>query len=73
MDNDTHEETTKTNELPPKTSTKKDNTDKEMSKGQVDKDTKAQEESNTQSNSRIQEYTISTSNPDIMRRTHHSK
>jgi len=37
-----------------------------MSKGQVNKDTKAQEESNTQSNSRIQEYTISTSNPDIM-------
>jgi len=66
QDKETKKETTQMNEIPPDQTTTQVNTDKETSKGQANRDTQEQEGSKEQSTSRIQEYTISTSNPDTM-------
>jgi len=69
MDKETQKETTQTNKIPPKQSTTQAN-DKEMSKGQANRDTQVQGGSKAQSTSRIQEYTISTATWMQWRRTH---
>jgi len=65
MDKTTSKESTHTNERLQEQPTK-DNTNKEINKGQGNKNNQVQGRSKEQSTPRIQEYTISTSNLDAM-------